>query len=191
NGWTPICRLTAPTPGVYPLQIRSESLGYATNSFSIRATSATVIEPRVFGIGKMSIFAEADAGTTEFFLADIPETHAGQRLAIDLFDPGESTGQATLEILGPASTPVKCMISVDGGTPTGYGPCLIETTDKSGTALFNGKQLTIEIDLDPGYTCAPDCWWRVNYDYTAQAHDRTVWSARILGDPVRLVRTGE
>lgn len=191
NGWTTLCRLTAPTPGIYPLQIRSYSRGYATNSFSIRATSVTAVEPRVYGIGKMSIFAEADAGTTEFFLADIPETHAGQRLEIDLFDPGESTGQANLEIQGPAGTSVTCTISVDGGAPTTYSPCSIQTADPSGNALFNGRMLTIQVDLDPGYSCAPDCWWRVKYDFAAKAHDRTVWSARILGDPVRLVRTGE
>ena len=190
NGWTTLCHITAPTPGIYPLQVHSYDKGYATNQFSIRATSATAIQPRVYGIGKMSIFAEADAGSAEFYLAEIPETNRGKTLRVELFDPGESTGAADLTVLGPGGSAVDCEVRVDSGSPSAYSPCTITTTDGSGTPLFNGKLLRIEIDLDPSYTCTPDCWWKVDYAFTAKAHDRTVWSASIVGDPVHLVRTG-
>ena len=196
NGWTTLCNLATPAAGIYPLQVKSSNIsgfsdhGYATNHFSIRAEAngGTGPQPRVYGIGRMSIFAEADAGSTEFFLADIQPIHAGKSLRVELFDPGESTSAADLTIVGPGGSPVDCVVSVDSGAPTTYSPCTIQTTDASGTALFNGSRLTIDFSLPLGYTCAADCWWKVQYNYTAAAHDRTTWTASILGDPVHLIR---
>jgi hypothetical protein len=46
------------------------------------------------------------------------------------------------------------------------------------------------VPLD-GYTCdttqALGCWWKILIHNEGQAHDRTTWSARITGNPLRLV----
>jgi hypothetical protein len=54
--------------------------------------------------------------------------------------------------------------------------------------VYNNRGVEITIELDPGYACnGTNCWWKVRYDYPAQATDTTTWSARIDGNPVRLV----
>jgi hypothetical protein len=48
------------------------------------------------------------------------------------------------------------------------------------------------IDIPSSYTCTQSangfsgCYWRMNLDLQT-SHDRTTWSARVIGNPVRLV----
>jgi hypothetical protein len=74
-----------------------------------------------------------------------------------------------------------------------------ECLDVTGAA-YNGDELTIRIQIPNDYECAPDnpatpaidgpnCWWRVRYEPTNTASgvtDRTTWSIRVIGDPIRL-----
>ena len=68
--------------------------------------------------------------------------------------------------------------------------CGIDATRR----VYNGEWLEVRIRLASDYTCDPTpypagdgCWWKINYDYTQQATDTTTWTARISGNPVRLV----
>jgi hypothetical protein len=130
----------------------------------------------------------------DFFLAEVAEKHANKQFIVDLFDAGEvfGGGIATLEIFQPGDLPVPCQFRVDGGPlqdPQTNGRCDIRTANDG--PLYNGQELTIEIDIPSTYSCAgggTDCWWTLYYDFPpgAQVQDRTTWSARILGDPVHL-----
>jgi hypothetical protein len=51
-----------------------------------------------------------------------------------------------------------------------------------------GDWIYVTIDLDPTYGCnGSDGWWTIFSDYEGDATDTTTWTARIEGNPVRLV----
>ena len=56
---------------------------------------------RVYGGGKMAAYTNLDAGNQSFYFAQVDQVHAGKTMVIDLFDPGESNGNAFLRILSP------------------------------------------------------------------------------------------
>ncbi len=142
------------------------------------------------------------------YLGHVPEEHAGKTLEIKLFDAGE--GMDYLQILDPSDTPQEltwksaacqdtgfCEGTNDDGTVSGADnlvggtgqdascpdkPCLSVTGSK-----FQNNEVTIKVDVPPGYTCSANCWWKVRYvPTTGSVHDATEWSIRVIGDPVRL-----
>jgi hypothetical protein len=56
---------------------------------------------------------------------------------------------------------------------------------------FNDHHMQIRIQIDTAYDCditsGPGCWWTIEVGYPGGANDTTTWSARIEGNPVRLV----
>ncbi|MGI9608716.1 MAG: hypothetical protein ACR2NL_00325, partial [Acidimicrobiia bacterium] len=74
-----------------------------------------------------------------------------------------------------------------------------ECLDVTGS-IYNGDEVTIRVQIPNNYACVPDdpmtvpvegpnCWWRVRYQPQNTASgvtDRTTWSIRVLGDPIRL-----
>lgn len=175
------------------------------NRYSIRSTSG-----QIFALGDFSIYNNASGGTTDFFLAEVPDYYAGKTLVIEMFDPGEFTGTGTgyLEILSPAGSGWSifddgpCVISkketysgtysVLPGGDNGVGdPC----EQATGSGTFHNDWLKFEISIPSGYTCDDEatpisgCWWKVNYDYpgSAEVQDTTTWRAYIIGNPLHLI----
>jgi Putative Flp pilus-assembly TadE/G-like len=79
-------------------------------------------------------------------------------------------------------------------SPTPHSP-------RSGGSLYNGRMLSMEIDVPTTYGCVPsvspcqeapladDGWWKIRYTTAGAAvTDRSTWSVQLLGDPVHLVR---
>ncbi len=145
--------------------------------------------------------------TAEFFLANIPAFHEGKVFELTMFDPGE--GMKEIRILDPDGNYVDFewrrannFVLEDPGADGGFGPnhngattpscasgdhCL----DVTGNA-FNGDAIQLRMDLD-GYSCQDlgggnvNCWWKVEYfTQGSGVTDRTNWSVRIIGDPIRL-----
>ncbi len=188
NRWASLCTVNSPTPGIYVLQVSSFTELGGTNQYSLSATTAGGPAPRVYALNEMSVFNNV-GGVATINLAEIEAVHAGKRLVIDLFDPGEDFGgNAFLSIVDPTGATASCSytsrddLGASGGS--GSGSCRIQTSN--GSPLFNGKWLTIEVDIPDGYNCLVDCWWKVRYELS-NPNDRTTWAARIIGNPVRLV----
>jgi hypothetical protein len=91
------------------------------------------------------------------------------------------------------STATGCTWTSDNGLSG--SSCSITST--SGTSsnpnyLFNGAWITLVINIPSGYTCTATasgnsgCYWKMNLDLDV-SHDRTTWSARVIGNPVRLI----
>ena len=148
--------------------------------------------PRVYGKEAISVYANTTAGTAQFFLAEIEAIHAGKRLVLELWDPGE--GGSRLRILQPSGAGwarksmtwrsyVNESSTVDR---SGSG----DTIDVTGD-IFNGRRLVIEIDLTDYDPLSTNQWWKIEYEFNNPARpnvtDRTTWTARIEGDPVHLV----
>lgn len=169
--------------------------------------------PQVFAVEDLPLYASLSSGSSEFFLSEIPATHKGKEMEISLFDVGE--GAERIEIIDPAgnSTPftwtTDCSITSPGNPPgcSGVSESWINpadsmlrphTLDVSGTGnqvyadtlgngLWNDRTVVVTVDIPPDYdTAYTGRWWKVRYYFGSDITDRTTWSVRVIGDPVRL-----
>lgn len=138
--------------------------------------------PRVYGKEAISVRAAATTTQASFYLAEIAPEHAGKKLKLELFDPGE--GGQRIEIRRPtgANTWVAVPFTWTSGTLSGSGSSLDVTGNR-----FNGRLVDITVDLTGYSPPANNNWWKIFYSFSGAVTDRTTWSARIVGDPVHLL----
>jgi Flp pilus assembly protein TadG len=165
----------------------------AENLFSIWVGSTGGVA-RVYGAGRMAAYANLAAGTGVFYLCQIEAVHAGKTMTINLFDPGESNGNAFLRILSPDGSSydyARFDWSSDDGRS---GNDVTEIQTSNGSPLFNNHLITIDIPLPATYgsgglTPAGETepgWWKIEYEMSA-ANDTTTWEVSINGNPVHLI----
>ncbi len=202
NQWQTLCSITASVQGQWYLQVKTSNIPSVTdagdgwNQFSLKATLSGSTQPTLYTMGDLSLFNNLPGLSgnvvSTFYLTKIEPLHAGKTLLISLFDPGDGqSGTYWVNILGPGGTTQACVFRPRGGTATSTPTCRILTRD-AGVNKYNGQWLDIEIKVPTTYTCSADCWWKVKYEFLsvragASPNDRTVWSARVIGDPVHLV----
>ena len=111
NKWWTLATVTS--PGTYRLQVTTtnplntnDQIGVsAENMWGLRAVSTDpTYQPRVYGLGKMVIYANVPNGQAGFYLGRIEAVHAGKTMVIQLFDPGDASGNSSIEILQPTAT---------------------------------------------------------------------------------------
>ena len=198
------------SPGTYRLQVTTtdqlnpnDQKGTSSeNMWGLRAVPTNpAYGPRVYGLGKMVIYANVTAGTTLFYLARIEAVHAGKTMVIQLFDPGDAAGNSSIEILQPTATgytPVKFSYTADAnaaGSKSGTNVLSLKTTI-SGTPQYNNSWLTLTIPLPKTYT-APlppgepagvlGGWWKIRFTFDSTTSDTTTWQVSVRGNPVHLV----
>lgn len=182
----------------------------ALNNFSFFA-EASGGTPKVYGIGAMEAYFRLPASqTSDFYMAQIEDVHAGKTMIIELWDPGD-TGSlpATLQVLQPtASAYVPATFSytatrgsVDAaacGSLSGTNVTSV-VTNTGGSSRFNGCWLTITIPLPASYSAplpssdtiaTEGGWWQMRYimgSGSGFATDLTTWKVSIRGNPVHLV----
>ncbi len=175
---------------------------YAKDNLGIYATANDSWGRQVIGSGQPAAF----------YLAEIGAEHAGKTLEVTLFDPGE--GMNNLQIVAPdktrptftwetidaaafgittntndrTGTNNMCYTTASASDPTtnvtGTYPCLNVT----GSAYQN-QTVRLRMEVPTGSACVSnDCWWRIRYQPqgSGTVTDKTVWSVRVVGDPVRL-----
>lgn len=196
NRWVPFASGLA--EGMYRVNVNTSidtanlNVG-AENLFSIYV-NATGGKARVYGGGRMAAYANMDAATSLFYLAQIEPAHAGKTMVIDLFDPGESSGDAFLRIKSPDGNSYNNVnftwTSDDGRSGSGNQ---IQTS-VGGVAQFNNRLLTIRIPLPSTYGSGgltptgetEPGWWKIEYQMNG-ANDTTTWGVTISGNPVHLI----
>lgn len=187
NQWRELCSVSNPQAGIHVLRIWTTGNIGGTNQYAVRATTTGGGNARVYGINDISIFTN-QSGISTLNLAEVVQDHAGKILEISLYDPGEDDEDAYMTVKNPAGNTAQCTWEAvnEGGAvqDTGSGNCRIQTSN--GTSFFNGEHLTLRIDIPDNYTCSTNCWWKMEID-NSQPHDRTTWSARVIGNPVSLV----
>jgi hypothetical protein len=187
--------------GYYRLNVNTSLAGTnlqvgAENMFAIWAT-ATTGSARVYGNGRMSAYTQLAAGSQTFYFAQVDKAHAGKQLEIELFDPGESAGDAFLRFLSPDGNTysyAKFDWESDDGR-SGTNVTSLQTA-VGGKAQFNNHLVTIRIDLGknygkhglnpPGDVADEEGWWQIEYNINA-ANDTTTWGVSIRGNPVHLI----
>lgn len=201
--WNTLCTISTTAPsGRYilkvtntgvagnPLQDGSNQWGlvakYTTTGDGLCDGRNDAMCPRVYGKDAISVRAAATTTVASFYLAEILPEHAGKKLKLELFDPGE--GGKTIEIMKPTGTdgnswtPATFSWTADTGT-SGTNVTSLDVTNN----VFNGKLVQITIDLAGYAPPSNNDWWQIRYTFAGAVTDRTTWSARIIGDPVHLV----
>jgi hypothetical protein len=117
NAWTNVCTFTPTRTGVYPVRIKSSNItrpngtvitdtGSGYNSFSLKVVNGTAnaANTRLYAIDDLSIWTNTPSSDARFYLAEILPEHAGKRLLLDLYDPGDgASGEYTMQVLAPPS----------------------------------------------------------------------------------------
>lgn len=165
--------------------------GSGSNRFALRAiNSAGGVS--VSAWDSMQIFANTNSATSTFNLVRVIPAAATKTLSFGWFDVGDATnGAGTMKLLPPAdsnlSTLSNCVGSgVTNGTLTNCSVTGITS------ASYNGKNQFIKVPIPANYTCQVasmgGCWWKVQVTFPgATVTDATTWTARINGEPVRLI----
>lgn len=178
------------TPGIWVLQFPSP-LYEGSSKFGIRALVGSGTAPKVYGLLDMSIHVNFSGGIAQPYLAEVRPEHAGRTLEVDIFDLGEFNGSGSIEFINAAGGTPSCNWSSDNGDQSAGYPSLIPCDIDISNRRFNEDWINVDIEIPDTYTCeettATGCWWKIEIDTDGSVPtDRTTWSARITGDPVRL-----
>ena len=211
--WYRVCTVNSPETGTYFLQVETAKKadgtptpqGSGANRFAIRAgLQGNFATPnlRLFGEARIGIYANAPAANTTFFLARVLPGAESRNLVVNFFDTGDAAAAGTLTVLPPPDSNVGasfagCTYTPPPGTSTGP-PWGTFTNTQSGcritnvsSATYNGQWIQFKIPIPDNYDCSFDdpngCWTRINFAFPSNVQDTTTWTARIEGDPVRLV----
>lgn len=195
NKWKRLCTLGNPDPGLYALRVWTTGNGGGSSNYAVSVDASGVSGERIYAINDMSVFTNdsAGTGTAYVYLAEVDPVHAGHKLEVRFYDPGEGSGNAYMTVYdGDGKIPSCNWVATNEAgnqTNSGSGNCRIKTTT-NGNANFNAQWISASITIPNNYTCdindELDCWWYMELDLNA-AHDRTTWEAHIGGNPVRLV----
>ncbi|MBX3029599.1 MAG: hypothetical protein KF809_05535 [Chloroflexi bacterium] len=182
----------------------------ALNNFAFFA-SASGGTPKVYGIGAMEAYFRLPQNqTSDFYMAQIEEVHAGKTMVIELWDPGDTGNlSATLQILRPAANdyvPAQFSYAAEANSLNASNCNSLAgtnvtsvVTNTGGSSRFNGCWLTITIPLPTNYDAplpssdniaTEGGWWKMRYimgSGSGNATDLTTWKVSIRGNPVHLV----
>jgi hypothetical protein len=131
---------------------------------------------------------------TNFYLARVVPEYSGQLLELEFFDVADGS-DGTLTITTPADmtgSPITGCTFIRDAAPPSVTTSATCTSPTLTSANYNGRVVTVQIPLPDDYSCNAGsdlgCWFRVNLNFGGGApRDTTTWSARVRGDPVRLV----
>jgi Flp pilus assembly protein TadG len=211
--WYRICTVNNPDSGNYFLQVQTKvkadgtaaPQGSGANRFAVRAgLNDNLATPnlRVYGEARIGIYANSPAANTTFYLARVLPGAKGRNLIVHFFDTGDAAAAGTLTVLPPPDSTVGatfpgCTYTPPPGTSTGPPWGTFQNTQTGckitnvSSATFNGQWVQFKIPIPDTYDCAftdaNGCWARINFAFPSSVQDTTTWTARVEGDPVRLV----
>jgi hypothetical protein len=167
--------------------------GNGTNQFGLRAqSSAPAGAVSVASWERMRIFANADSANTVFNLVRVVPAAANKTLLFTFFDVGEASSNGTVTVLPPTDSNLGTTVNGCQGTGVRNGAlsgCAVTGVNSDN---FNGKLQTVRVPIPNTYTCESSsqggCWFRVRVNFgSGSVTDATTWTARIVGEPVRLI----
>lgn len=194
--WRTLCTLTGVTAGdVFLINVRSNDItgnsGSGGNGYAVQACangSCTVgVQPALYAYQSMGMFNNFTASgsgtqTATFYLAEVGPQYAGKTLAVELWDPGDSSGASTIFPMKPSTTvpgPVVNVPAADCSYKADPNPNVAQTTSPGGatgrletaahasdttpscgvvthngtSSQFNGTWLRLSIKVPTSYTC--------------------------------------
>jgi len=203
--WTTLCTIANPVVGDYLVQVKTNGITAATdnadagNRFAIRAYGSASGDSAFLSIAgrqSMGIYSNKPGVTTEFHLARVPTTAAGQILNVRLFDVGDSNQSGAISIVYPPGAVGGPFTGCVGAGPASgtLSNCSFNVIWNGSSSDHQGKWQTVSVPIPANYSCTDSdytqCWVRLDYVYGSGSTptDVTSWTASIQGDPVRLVQ---
>lgn len=190
--WADLCPapLSAQAGEDWSIQIQTIG-GGGQNRFSLRAAmtgGASAADVSIFGAGKISLFNNVPAGTSNFNVVRLDSGTANRVLSLQFFDLGDATAPVTVTVLAPDSNTAMANCTGLGPTSGTLPGCSITTR----ASTHGGRWQVVQIPIPSNYRCSDDrdqsrCWVRVRLSTSAAQSDTTTWSASLSGEPLRLV----
>jgi|CXWL01.1.fsa_nt_gi hypothetical protein len=212
--WAPMCTINNAEAGEYVIQVQTNlkldgsawTQGGGHNRFAVRVAqngSLATSGVRMYGVGRLPIYANAAGADTRFHLARVLPGAANRTLRIVLFDVGDASDVGTLTVLPPTDSNYSSFPTCRYTPPPGNGsgpPFGTLTNTGAGcsvggvsSANWNGQivewTVGIPADYDCDFTDPSGCWIKMKFQYGAgvQVSDTTTWSATLDGNPVRII----
>jgi Flp pilus assembly protein TadG len=167
--------------------------GNGNNRWSLRVRGPGKAGVSIAGYDHMGVYANYSGSVQTFNLVRVVPAAATKTLKIGFFDVGDASNPGTITILGPADSnlPVNLANCTGGGAVVTGNLTGCRLTNVS-SSTYNGKWQFVNVPIPSTYTCnvsaTGGCWFRVTFDWTGSApNDTTTWTARIDGDPIRLI----
>ena len=196
NRWARVCpqvAINGSNYGTWVLKVETSGSMQGTNQYALLSNISGISGsniPKIYAINDMSVFTNEADGNATVWLAEILPVHAGKKLKLRFFDAGETAPPGTMTVQMPnGSTAGGCSWNATNGNS---GTTCSITTANGGGPIYNNHWIDVIINIPSNYTCNPaangnsGCYWKMNL-VLQQAHDRTVWEAQVIGNPVRLV----
>jgi hypothetical protein len=208
SGWSSLCStIVDPQAGIWLVHVETTTNRAGSNNFAIKATGSPT-SPRVYGINDMSIWSDDAVGSSEMFIAEVGEDHAGKKPELAFFDAGDAHAESWYHVLEPDGDIATCtwkvytaqypassateVTSLSSGSTPQTCEWQTQVPSPSGSeGIYNKLWIVALIQLpeDPADMCdGSDCWWKMDLDLSDPT-ERTTWRARVIGNPVRLVPT--
>jgi hypothetical protein len=170
--------------------------GGGQNRYAIRAFVSGVAagDLSVSAFERMPIYANATGANSEFNLVRVIPAAASKTLVFGFYDVGEAASGGTMQVLPPADSNMSGNIANCTGSGKVNGAlsqCKI-TGISSGNG-WNGRSQFIRVPIPNNYTCdttsSGGCWFRIGVHFGGSnaVNDSTTWTAKIEGEPVRLI----
>jgi len=211
--WYTLCTVDNPVVGTYFLQIQTNTkidgtpapFGGGANRLALRAGLGGDMQTssaRIYGSGRIGIYANSPAANTTFYLARVLPGAPGRTLVLNFFDVGDAARAGAITVLPPGDSNVgssfsNCTFTPPPGNSTGPPWGAFSSTSgcqltNVSSATFNGQWIQVRVPIPPDYNCnladPYGCWLRVNFAFPAAVSDTTTWTAQLTGDPVRLIQ---
>ena len=166
--------------------------GNGNNRFALRVTGAARGSVSISGWEEMGIYANYPGATTSFNLVRVIPAAASKTLIITFFDVGDADNAGTIQVKPPSDSNLTTPLAGCTGSGVKSGALTdCKLTNVSSGAGWNGKIQTIRVPVPSSYTCqstkSGGCWFQLEVSFPGGVSDTTTWSARVEGDPVRLI----
>jgi Flp pilus assembly protein TadG len=195
NGHVYRIHTTNSTPPGQTDAVNQSKVGTEQN-FALYA-SASGGTPSIYGLGAMEMYTPiANAGTSQFYLAQIPVAYAGKTLELNLWDAGDTGGLTAKLSVEVPSTTVGVWTPINFNYTANSAASGCSASPSSGTNVstvttnsFDSCWLTVDVVIPTTYTAPQSGWWQISYAMTGSGSsvDTTTWTAHILGNPVHLI----
>jgi hypothetical protein len=167
--------------------------GSGNNRFALRVKGAQRGNISISGFQAMGMYANYAGAASTFNLVRVIPAAATKTLKIGFFDTGDASQPGTLTVQPPTDSNMPASI----GTCTGSGVvngaipgCQLTNVSSS---TYNGRWQYVNVPIPANYTCTVaeqgGCWFTVKLAFPSGVPtDTTTWTAKIDGDPVRLIQ---
>jgi Flp pilus assembly protein TadG len=167
--------------------------GVGNNRFALRVKGPGRAAVSIAGWDHMAMYLNYTGAKTTFNLVRVVPAAATKTLRIGFFDTGDASDPGTITVRGPSESNLPAsLVGCTGGGAVVTGAIANCTLTNVKDTYYQGKWQYVNVPIPAGYTCdvakTGGCWFRVDFDFAGSVpNDTTTWTARVEGDPIRLI----